>query len=455
MIILALIVALSGAAVFFPTAATLEAQLNNRLRSQAQILGNASNGQFTQGNLQKLLEANPELKLGEREFLIFANWDNSIAQLQGPVSAETAQSLVDNLGGRRVDTQENYHLPSSHGDLVEYRVYSVPVLDNLRKVGTLILGLPREDSPTLRNLAMNFIIIMPGILLVAALGGYWIASRAMRPVRAITQTARAISESDLSRRLNLRGHDEIAELAATFDQMLVRLEQAFRRQQQFTSDASHELRTPLTIINLEVDRVLTHRRTPEEYEHTLSIVQAENEYMTHLVNDLLTLARADAGKVGLKRDLLDLSDITLEAVERLLPLAQRKQLELVIGALPELPIVGDRLYLLQMLTNVIENAIKYTHQVGHCVRVEAGRDQAQGWVRVIDDGPGIASEYLAHLFDRFYRVDRVRTHDQPEAQGGSGLGLSIAQWIAHSHGGQITVQSQIGSGSTFKISLPL
>jgi signal transduction histidine kinase len=167
----------------------------------------------------------------------------------------------------------------------------------------------------------------------------------MRPVRTITHIAREISESDLNRRLNLKSRDELGELAATFDQMLDRLQMAFDRQRQFTADASHELRTPLTIVNLEVNRALARPYTPRDYERALSIIGAENDYMSRLVNDLLILARADAGQPMLKQEELDWGDLTWEVVERLSPLARRRGLELVTDDLPELTLCGDRLYL--------------------------------------------------------------------------------------------------------------
>jgi signal transduction histidine kinase len=300
-------------------------------------------------------------------------------------------------------------------------------------------------------------------LFVATAGGYWLAGRAMRPVQIITRAAREISETDLSRRLNLKTQDELGELADTFDQMLARLQAAFDRQRQFTADASHELRTPLTIVGLESSRALEAHRSPQEYGRALQVIQSENEFMTRLVNDLLTLARMDAGQTVLKLEEVDLSDIALEAVERLAPLAVRKNVELSTGELPELPVKGDRQYLLQMVTNLVENAIKYSQGDGQHVHVETGRRETQAWLRVEDNGPGIAPEHLLHIFERFYRVDKARsrdleggeTSDGSRESSGSGLGLSIVQWIAQAHGGKVSLQSEVGKGSVFEVSLPL
>jgi signal transduction histidine kinase len=186
--------------------------------------------------------------------------------------------------------------------------------------------------------------------------------------------------------------------------------------------------------------------------------------MSRLVNDLLTLARADAGRATFARDEVDLSDLTLEAVERLAPLARTQGIVLTVGDLPPLGLTGDATYLTRMLVNVIENAIRYTAGVGHNVRIDAGERCVDGvrqaWVRVSDDGPGIAAEHLPHLFERFYRADRVRERrdaadESLPAEGGSGLGLSIVQWVARSHGGDVLVESALGHGATFEIRLPL
>ena len=184
--------------------------------------------------------------------------------------------------------------------------------------------------------------------------------------------------------------------------------------------------------------------------------------MIGLVNNLLTLARMDAGQVKLRQEAQDLSDLALEAVERLAPLANRQGVRLSAGELPELPISGDRQLLLQMLTNLVENAIKYNRSPEAQVWVESGAQAGSWrWVRIRDNGPGIAAEHLPRLFDRFYQVDPARTRhstDEP-APGqpfviGAGLGLSIAQWIARTHGGEIGVSSQLGQGSTFEVRLP-
>jgi signal transduction histidine kinase len=312
----------------------------------------------------------------------------------------------------------------------------------------------------------GLLIGCPLLLLICAISGYWLVERALRPVVLITRTANQISETDLRQRIAWQGNDELGRLSATFDSMLGRLQAAFERQRQFIADASHELRTPLTVINLEVNQALARRRSPEEYEQTLATVRSENDHMVRLVNNLLTLTKADTRQVSLRYEAVDLSNLALEVVERLAPIARQQSITLSIGELCERVTRGDRLFLTQMLTNLVENAIKYTCGSGDrvCVETESCLIDEVKWhcLRVQDDGPGIAAEHLPHLFERFYRVDASRSLSRSDAsttlQGsgastGSGLGLSIVKWVAESHGGGVSVSSIPGSGSTFEVLL--
>lgn len=318
----------------------------------------------------------------------------------------------------------------------------------------LHLGSPVDPGNQLHGLLTTLILAGVGLLALALLGGYWLADRAMRPVKSITQTARQISESDLTRRIHLDAHDELGELADTFDEMLGRLEAAFERQRQFTADASHELRTPLTIISLEAGHALAAKRPLEEYQRTLGVILAENEYMVHLVNDLLLLSRLDAGQTRLKPAACDLSDLSVDVAERLTPLARRRGVTIEFTDLPETPLQGDRQLLTQVISNLLENAIKYSPEGGR-VQLSTGMKDETAWLRVSDNGPGIPPEDQPHIFDRFYRVDAARSHNgEGELAPGSGLGLAIAKWIVEAHGGEIHHSSMEGHGSLFEVRLP-
>src|SRR6266516_2072675 len=424
--------------------------------------------QFAQTYRQALpdRQALTALRLNQtsQEMVLLLRPDGSVLDARGPLTSSEIQQLRARAGqnSEMIDltTSQNH----SHGWWAwdtTYRVLITPVLNQNARVASLLVGLPRPHPISLLEIWLFHGTLA---LLVAAIGGYWLAGKALRPVKMITRTANEISATDLRRRLHLQSRDEFGELAATFDHMLARLEAAFKRQAQFTADASHELRTPLTIIDLEITRALTQREQPEEYRQVLEQIQAENEQMTYIVNNLLTLARADTGQLVLQREVVDVGDMVLGCVERLLSLAQQSHITLSTGPLPELLVCGDPQYLSRLLLNLIENAIKYSSGIGTRVHVELACEQEQ-WavVRVQDDGQGIAQEHLPSLFERFYRVDKARARKSEHTSvaagqqdpGGTGLGLAIVYWISQAHGGEVRVESKPGSGSIFQVRLPL
>jgi signal transduction histidine kinase len=322
----------------------------------------------------------------------------------------------------------------------------------------LVLGSRIDPNRQLPRLALALLAVFGGTLVLAFGGGFWLADRAMRPVQIITRTAQDIGEHDLNRRLNLGRSDEIGELAATFDRMLARLQAAFDRQRQFTADASHEFRTPLTIIELETNRALEKVRSSTDYQNALRTIQSENELLSRLVDGLLTLARMDSGRAVLKPEQLDVSDVAMDVAGRLSGLAKKKGVRLVLEKLDEGPVRADRTYLAQLLTNLVENAIKYADGPSPSVILETGIQAGQGstwsWVTVEDNGPGISQEHLPHLFDRFYRVDEARGRESNAATSGSGLGLAIADSITRALQGRLEVNSEVGKGTVFKVWLP-
>jgi len=398
----------------------------------------------------------PNGLLRDTDVFILLGPAGQILASQGPIPAQDAIQIVSAGLQTTPRTSESPAVYWTSPTSQNYAFVIVPVQGPLEINFLMIFGGILDPSALVRRFLLTLVAGSLLTLVIALVGGFWLADRAMRPVKTITQAARTIGETDLSRRINLNSKDELGELANTFDAMLSRLQAAFERQRQFVADASHELRTPLTIVNLETSRAIATRRSPQEYQHALGIIHSENDFMTSLVNDLLTLARMDAGQTAIEKTPLDLSDVAVETVERLTPLAARNGVTLQAGLLPETRILGDRQYLLQMLSNLVENAIKYTTGDLKRVSVETGSADGNAWVRVSDTGPGIAPEHLPHLFDRFYRVDKSRTRDaetesDPSSPGGSGLGLSIVQWIAQVHGGQVHVESTLGTGTTFEV----
>jgi heavy metal sensor kinase len=331
------------------------------------------------------------------------------------------------------------------------RIATFPIIHEGHIAGVLQVGVALNDiEATMRALLRVLLVLTPATLLAASSGGLFLANRALSPIDQITRTAQRISAENLSGRIGLHGpDDEVGRLARTFDTMLARLEAAFVRQQQFTADASHEVRTPLTAIIGQIDVALGWPGSLESYRATLSAVCEQAERLTRLINDLLLLARVDALPAPLHTEPIDMSSILPALVAQVEPLAGARGVTLVLPTVPSVLVLGDADQLIRLFKNLLDNAIRYTPPGGRITLAVAAQPR-QIVIGVRDTGPGIAPEHLPRLFDRFYRVDRGRSR----AQGGSGLGLSIAQSIAQAHGGCITVESVIGVGSTFMVQLP-
>lgn len=289
----------------------------------------------------------------------------------------------------------------------------------------------------------------PGVLLIACLGGYWLSRRALRPVDEITQVARSISLTSLSKRLPVpHTGDEIQRLSEAWNDVLVRLEKAVGRIHQFTADASHELRTPVALIRSTAELMLRRERTPDEYRRALHDIQHEAERMTELTGSLLELARDDAGRQSIPLRPIDLNAVVRQVVELSAPFAEQKGVELrasLVGR-PAVAPANDA-GIRRLLLILIDNALKYTPPSG-IVNVSTAENGTGFILAVEDSGAGIDPEALPHIFERFYRASESR-HG-----GGAGLGLSIAQTIARAHGATVEVRSSPGAGSRFEIALP-
>ena len=332
------------------------------------------------------------------------------------------------------------------------RVATFPILHEGRIAGVLQVGVSLADiEETLHILLIVLLVMAPITVLIASGGGLFLAHRALSPIDAITRMAQRISAEDLSGRIGLTGpDDEVGRLARTFDIMLSRLEEAFTQQRQFAADASHELRTPLTAIIGQIDVALGWPESADYYRATLAGIREQAQRLTRLATDLLFLARADAQPLPSAAEPIDLASLIPAVVTQLEPLAADRQHTLLVAPAPTGVVYGNEDQLIRMLLNVLDNAIRYTPSGGR-VTLGCHRTNAMIEISIGDTGPGIAPEHLPRLFDRFFRVDRGRSR----AQGGSGLGLAIAQSIAQLHGGQITVESIVGQGTTFTVQLPI
>jgi heavy metal sensor kinase len=308
----------------------------------------------------------------------------------------------------------------------------------------------KQIDQALAGLLRTLIIAVPLALALAAGGGIFLARRALKPVDKIAQTAQEIEESDLSRRINVNTKDELGRLAATLNEMIGRLEKAFQRQKQFTSDASHELRTPLAVIEAESTLALQKERPSSDYRQSLEIISQESRQMSSLIDQLLTLARADAGKEQWNFTEVNLGKLITNLGTDVEVLCQEKGLSFQSGQTQDLVVKGDEARLRELFMNLLDNAIKYTPAPG-TVSVSLRREGQMAVVAITDTGVGIPAEDIPFIFERFYRVDKSRSR----AEGGTGLGLAICRHIAEAHGGKIEVESQVGAGSTLSVWLPL
>jgi heavy metal sensor kinase len=330
------------------------------------------------------------------------------------------------------------------------RLYSASIVHSEQVVGIVQVAQNlNQVHDTLNLLLVSLLVGGPLVVGAAGLGGYFLAARALAPIDQVTQTARHISANDLSARLNLPvTNDEVGRLVATFDSMLARLDEAFRRERQFTADASHELRTPLSAMQTIIDSILARRRTPAEYEQALLDLGQEAARMRTLTQGLLHLARQDAHKQATKFEQVDLAILLHDLVASFQPVAEEKGIQLK-STVPEegLILKGDSDGLIRLFANLLDNAIKYTPQGS--ITVAAKVQGEQGLVVTVNDmGAGIPPEHIPHIFDRFYRVDGSRSTN------GIGLGLAIARNIARAHGGEISVASVLGRGTSFTVELP-
>lgn len=327
------------------------------------------------------------------------------------------------------------------------RVYTLPVLDNQQTVGWVqvmqSLGSVRD---TLDRLLLTLLLGGGLLSFLSGFGGYFLATRALAPIDNITKTAEAISTEDLSARLPLPDtEDEVSRLTSTFNNMLVRLENGFKRERQFTADASHELRTPLTAMQAILSVVREGERPAAEYQQALDDLADETNRMRGLVEDLLSLARGEEG-LALHPEPLDLSALLSDVTDSLRPLAQAKGLTLTTQLPSRLPFTGDMDTLIRLFVNLLDNSIKYTQEGGIVVGTKVETEHAL--VEISDTGIGIPQEHLSRIFERFYRVESARS------SAGTGLGLAIAHQIVLAHGGNISVESTFGVGTTFTVILP-
>src|SRR6266700_4357645 len=361
--------------------------------------------------------------------------------------------------GVQYSTEEVQHLaqePSSftdlHTDQGKLRFRNEIIAGSFGDTYLLLVGAsmqPMEDTVDafLRSLAW----LIPSGVLLAALAAWWMAGKALEPVAELAGAAREIVVSHLDRRLPVRGtDDELDHLATEFNETLARLEKAVGEMKQFTASISHEFRTPLAVLRGEAEVALMQAHSPEHYRRVLSSQLEEFEKLSRMINQLLTLARAESGDVAIAHEPVNISSMTESLAEQLEPVAASKDVSISCKCDSDVILRGDAAWVERIILNLADNAIKFTPTGGH-VQIKLSRADSSAILDIADDGIGISPDDVPHIFERFYRADPSRSN----RADGAGLGLSLVKWAVDQHRGSIQVESTPGHGTRFTVRLPL
>lgn len=456
LIVLMLLIGALSVGVYFYLSHSLHQNLDRSLGLRATQL------QTIQGVMSSIAVGEFEEELGEVVLLYFKNGEEltNISARNVNVTLDSAliqQALDGKASYTTIKTAENRELRFYIVPFRQEGPASLPGMQGMPpggpsiESGAIAVGRSTTDiDESLAGLIRTLAIAGPLTLVLAGAGGIFLAQRALKPVAQITRTAHEIEESDLSRRIPVQSKDELGRLASTLNQMIERLEKAFKRQQRFTSDASHELRTPLAVIQAESTLALNKERTANEYKQSLEIVSNESMLMAKVVDQLLTLARADSGKEQLSFEEIDLSELLAGVTAHAEILCRDKGLEFHSDRMETILVSGDRAKLRELFLNLLDNAIRYSPDGGK-ISLTLRRAEEMAVISITDTGIGISEEDIPHIFERFYRVDKARSR----VENGAGLGLAICKYIAEIHGGRIEVVSRLGVGSTFSVWLPI
>ena len=418
---------------------TVDKDLRSRLQAMQDFLKPKSLG--TEMSLEELIEDAALAPAGTR----FRIANTSGRWLYQSPRTEGWGAMPDTS---RLPKHGRFETLAQHGKPVRILSAAIPL-------GVVQIGIPIDEfAEMLSGFTWTALLASPLLLILASAGGYWMSRRALAPVERIARTAADIEAQNLSKRLPIRGTgDELDQLSATLNAMFARLEDSFRRITQFTADASHELRTPVAIIRTTAEVIRKKPRSEKEYAEALDRILAESERTTELVEDLMLLARADANVEDLALEPVGLAELAQAARAEARVLAEAAGITLTNGGLSQCTVSGDDRALRRLLLILLDNAIKYSKPGGE-VQLYLGicqrGDRRTAVLEVRDQGIGIASEDLPHIFERFYRASK----DRSRKVDGVGLGLSIAESIARRHGGEIEVESSPGVGSTARVFLP-
>jgi heavy metal sensor kinase len=360
--------------------------------------------------------------------------------------ASEDQVWINARNGR--ETREEIH---AAGGKRPFRIISTPFFNNGKLTYVIQLGTHlhflRKNLSGFKN---HILSALPIILALGSFGGWMLARKSLSPIGYIVSKTKTLTPENLSERLAPRGAgDEMDDLIHTINGMIGRLENSFKRMAEFTTDVSHELKTPLCAMRGEAEVLLSKERTAEEYQEGLAHFIEEFDHLNQMINDLILLSKSDAAHVELKKIPLRLDLLIRNICSLFQILAEQKGITLEVDETEEVMVIGDKVRLQRVFTNLIDNAIKYTLKGSIHVTLEKNKENVL--VKVRDTGIGIPHEEREKIFKRFYRVDKSRSKET----GGVGLGLNIAEWIVHAHHGRIECKSELNHGSTFTVSLPI
>ena len=365
---------------------------------------------------------------------------------------QIASSISDPIFQNRLES-----LPSDNsfvdlpGENETVRVYRTPLDLDGKTFHLLITRSLREPAEFLTSLRTIFFAAFPAALLLAGLGGYFLARRSLAPVVAMSEQAVSIGSTNLNERLSVRNErDELGSLASVFNDLLSRLEKSFQQQRQFMADASHELRTPLAIVRGESEIAISKEdRSAEDYRESLAIVHDESRRLTRIVDDLFILARADSGQFKPHFADVYVDEILADCIRHIRVLAEKRYVSLSFSSSGEMPMSGDEDLLRRLFINLLDNAIKY-NRPGGSVTVNCENYR----VTVCDTGSGVPADVQPKIFERFFRVDPARSRSERTETAGAGPALSIAQWVAKAHSATIVLARSDESGSQFEVLFP-
>jgi len=430
---------------FFEVRGSIHAAVDEGLRDRAADIRELLERQWPAEQVKRELAAGSSVR-GEDDIL-------EIAETRGEWAYESVSALHYGLHlGRSGKPGEKFQFSTVYSKRMPLRILNgqLRVTDKSYDVQ---IAAPMDDFyDAVNRFKLILLFSVPVLVLVASAGGYWLSRKAVAPVGEIARAAQSISEHELSKRLPiLQTGDELQSLSETLNEMFGRLERAFKRVTQFTADASHELRTPIAFMRTRTEVALRKQRSEADYRETIVRIHQELERTSALIENLMTLARADSGSEPLQVAPTNLNELFLEISETARLLAEGKSIQ-YDQRLPETPlhVSGNAPSLRRLFLILIDNAVKYTSREG---RISVVLDSSDGAAvtEIRDTGLGISTTDLPHIFERFYRADESRSRES----GGTGLGLSIAKWIAEAHQGKISVVSKVGEGSVFRVQIPL